>query len=239
MNGICADYQPLTKNDPLVWGLIFYEGNGGLDVKSILATTACCSLFYDMSLNREMINGYWKNKVIELFDIYKDEYVNKVNVAWKELYITYIHRINQIANVCEKLIERTSQSGLGLLDPLRVYLSKPNANSKAQFCYASYLPNGFTFFKLSADNGNIKAMLKVAKLYELGDGTDQNNEEALKYYKLIILAQNDSYEACLKIKDAHAALLKYNEFYDKHKYIFGNAGDGIVRCNIKIANQKK
>ena len=64
---------------------------------------------------------------------------------------------------------------------------------------AGDIDNAVKYYTLAADNGYTEAMMCLARIYETGDGVEQNKNEAIRWYKLA--AEKGDYEAIYHLSE--------------------------------------
>ncbi len=182
-----------------IWSLIIY-GNGGIDVKTVAKTSEVSKFFHHISINSDIAKCYWKSGVVRCFShYYEKDLLNKVNKTFKELFYSYVNKVNEITSKYHSLFKvhfkLNIQEALefrNLLIPLKEYLSEPSANRLSQFYLSHSLEDEtksapeeiIKYYTLSADQGFVEAQCRLAAIYEQGRMVPKNEMLHFKYYKL-------------------------------------------------------
>lgn len=182
-----------------IWSLIIY-GNEGVDAKTVSKTAEVSKFFHHISIHSDIAKCYWKSGVVKYFNhYYEEDLLNKVDKTFKELFYSYLTKINEITTKYHrnfkwdyKLNHQETTEFRTLLNPFEIYLSEPIANKLTQFYYSYCLedqsqavPEEFVkYYTLSADQGYIEAQCRLGALYENGRIIPKNEMLHFKYYKL-------------------------------------------------------
>lgn len=190
-------YQPFIEHSYTAWELAIYgTGNEYSGLSPYIATriSECCKLFHQISCSSDRARVYWQAHVVQLFDLYKDEFENKPNIIWRNLFFSYSQKMNDIAIEIDVLIcdnaDLNQSEVINLLKPLKAHGRNPNGDKHIQYHLFQYFQSerdkSFEFLRLSADQGLGVAQYRLAKAYAHGYyGAKKDPKEAFKYYKLV------------------------------------------------------
>jgi len=196
-----AVFQPnLMDHYDTIWGLIIY-GNGDVDAKTVSKTAEVSKFFHHISINSDIAKCYWKSGVLKYFNhYYQEDLLNKVDKTFKELFCSYLTKINEITlkfhqnfKCNNKLSEKKYLKFSTLLNPLKEYLSEPSANRLTQYHFSYCLEcttlklgseEIIKYYTLSANQGFIEAQCRLSTIYEYGRGVPVDTKLQFKYVKL-------------------------------------------------------
>lgn len=187
----------ISGDREIAWGLIIYgTGNDylGFDTHKAAKTAEWGSHFFKMSYSNERAKCYWQSNVSQLFFIYKDEYLNKINLVWRDLFYSYSTKMEEKVQEFVRFLDGfyNQVEIYRFFEPIIPYLNQPNANKLLQYEFAERAglkSESFKYYKLSADQGHCDAQYNVAQIMEKNNPTDL--KEALSYY---LLAANQGHD---------------------------------------------
>lgn len=188
----------ISSDLEIAWGLIIYgTGNDylGLDTHRAAKTAEWSPQFFKMSYTNERAKCYWQKNVQQLFFIYKKEYLNKINLVWRDLFYSYSTKMQEKAVELKLILASHNyryKEIFNLFNPILPYLNQPNANRRLQYdlglCislnygFAKNKEETFKYCKFSADQGYAEAQFKIGEILEYA--ANRNSKEVLKYYLL-------------------------------------------------------
>ncbi len=222
----------ISSDLEIEWGLIIYgSGNDylGLDAHRTAKTAELSTQFFKMSYFNERAKCYWQSNVKQLFFIFKNEYLDKINLVWKDIFYSYSKKMEEKADKFNLILcgqNSRNEEIFDLFSPILPYLNQPNANRRLQYDlgFSISLSYGFPknkeeifkYYKLSADQGYAEAQFKMGEILEYAP--KRNSKEVLDYY---LLAANQGHaEAQYHVGRIFERGLEYDILKDMDKAIY-------------------
>lgn len=208
--------------------LAIYGNENGLDPEIAARTLEVCRFFKGIGETSDQALNYWKWHVINRAYGNKDSCDNNVSASWKNLFFTKSNEINLKINLCQTILQETREKEreslssknkkqfLAILDTIKDYALKPNANKFHQFIIAEchyysedcsdFNDIALNYYELSANQGQIQASWKLGTRYEgKYDIIRENLDDAI--------SQDDDLDKA-KEKSDHYYALAYKQLFD-------------------------
>ncbi len=243
MKRISTPLEPIPFN-PLSDGytalaLAIYGENSYLSPQEAAKTSEVCKTFKEIGETSDQALNYWKWHACDLFDVNEKDYESTAKV-WKDLFVSKADEIllnlqNRILDEefyeCESDIDFEDYNNFkNFIKPIEKYSLKTNANKSLQLVIADFYKSAsiclhkddvdyernmaIQYFKLSADQGNSEAQLKLGLIYTDLDKAFEYFEKAACQGNLEALQQ-----IILNYEDAQGFLsnpeLIFNSFKQK------------------------
>ncbi len=183
--------------------LAIYGDNSYLSPQEAAKTMQVCKTFKEIGETSDQALNYWKWHTSDLFDVNEKENVSTTKV-WKDLFFSKADEIlktlqNRILDEeiyeCQSDIDLEEyENFINFIKPIEKYSLKANANKSLQLVIAEFYKSAWyclakdgidyerdmamRYFKLSADQGDSEAQLKLGLTYY-----EYENDGDLEHYR--------------------------------------------------------